>query len=83
MTQTTETHRIDIGDSGHVHGLSLTVTRVEAGMADAVDSRGKEWVLMPAHDAAGGWSVSGTSPSARIRGRVWLRDHTLTSVRAS
>ncbi len=67
---------IQLGDSGHVHGLSLVVTLAE-GFAIAADRSGKEWMLMPLHSAPGQYALSGMGTRSRIRGRVTVTDGTL------
>ena len=73
---------IQLGDSGHVHGLSLVVTDTYGDIAYATDRRGKDWALMPLHlpGAPGVYALSGTGPGSRIRGRVRVADGTLHSV---
>ena len=44
---------IGIGDSGHVHGLSIVVTGAIGDMRIAADRAGKEWLLAPLYSIPG------------------------------
>ena len=72
---------IGIGDSGHVHGLSIVVTGAIGDMRIAADQRGKEWVLLPLHSWPDGrYALRGMGTHARVRGHVTVVDGTLHEV---
>ena len=68
---------IGIGDSGHVHGLSIVVTGAIGDMRIAADRAGKEWLLAPLYSIPGVYALTGMSAHSRIRGRVSVVDGTL------
>ena len=73
---------IQMGDSGHVCGLSLAVTHTFAeGWGIAADQRGKEWTLVPLHSWPDGrYALRGMGTHARVRGHVTVVDGTLHEV---